>query len=56
MLKVAPTSAEKLHKMLLETTMRQVSIWKEEQEYLLTSHSATLGFLSSTDSGSLLNR
>ncbi|KAH6657974.1 putative ABC multidrug transporter [Truncatella angustata] len=39
MLKVAPTSAEKLHRILLEKVMR-----------------ATLGFLSSTDSGSLLNR
>jgi hypothetical protein len=55
MLKVAPKSAEKLHRMLLETAMRQVST-ENNQEYLLTSHSATLGFLSSTDSGLLLNR
>jgi len=55
MLKVAPRSAEKLHRMLLETTMRQATIGNN-QAYLLTSNSATLGFLSSTDSGTLLNR
>ncbi|KAH8198816.1 hypothetical protein TruAng_007039 [Truncatella angustata] len=55
MLKVAPTSAEKLHRILLEKVMRQVSM-QNRHEFLLNSHSATLGFLSSTDSGSLLNR
>lgn len=56
MLKVAPASAERLHWIFLQRVMGQVSIEKTQTYLFANSHSATLGFLSYTDSGSLLNR
>lgn len=55
MLKVAPASAEKLHWTFLQTVMWHVPL-ANGPEVFTNSYSATLGFLLSTDSGSLLNR